>query len=392
MLVRSLVCLCSLVLGLAGSTAPAFAQPEPFTINAVLSLSGGASFLGKEIQQALEALETTTNARGGIRGRKVHFAIVDDQTNPQTAVQLTTGILAQPHPGIILGSDVAATCLAMASVVKDGTQLYCLSPAVHPAPGSGMFSSGTSSIDNVKALTRYFRLRGWKRWAVIASTDASGIDFEHAFDLAAAAPESSGVVKVISEHYAPSDVSVAAQVARIKAGNVQAVLVATTGTPFGTVLHAMTDAGLNVPIATSTGNMTYVGMEQYKQFDTSKVYFAGFRFFDQARIGPGPLRNEVTTFYRAFAASATKPDTGQALGWDPALLTIAAYRALGTNATSAQIRAWLDDQQSFVGVIGIYDFKAIPQRGLDDHSIVIATWDPAHDAFNVVSKAGGALP
>ena len=390
-MVRTLALLTAAV-ALLWTSTPAFAQPAPLTINVVLSLSGGASFLGKEIQQALQSLEASTNATGGIRGRNVHFDIVDDQTNPQTAVQLTQGILASSHPAIILGSDVAATCLAMASVVKGGPLMYCLSPAVHPVPGSEMYSSGTSSIDNVRALTRYFRLKGWTRWGVIASTDASGLDFEHAFDLAASAPESGGnVVKVISEHFAPGDVSISAQVARIKAANVQAILVATTGTPFGTVLRGMTDAGLSVPIATSTGNMTYVGMEQYKQFDTSNVYFAGFRFFDPAGIGAGPLRDQVSRFYHAFAASGTKPDSGHALGWDPGLLTIAALRAIGPAATTAQLRAWIDHQQSFVGVIGIYDYPAIAQRGLDDHSIVIAKWDPRHDAFNVVSKAGGML-
>src|SRR5471030_425783 len=91
------------------SAVPSHAAGEPYDINAVLSLAGSGSFLGKEEQQTLEAVEKLQNARGGIAGRKIHFIVQDDQSSPQVAVQLTNGIIAK-HAPVILGSSLVANC------------------------------------------------------------------------------------------------------------------------------------------------------------------------------------------------------------------------------------------------------------------------------------------
>jgi ABC-type branched-subunit amino acid transport system substrate-binding protein len=71
--VRTLVSLLAFafVLGPVAGTA---ADP-PYPINVVLSLTGGAAFLGTKEADSLHALETSVNASGGINGRPVTFAI-----------------------------------------------------------------------------------------------------------------------------------------------------------------------------------------------------------------------------------------------------------------------------------------------------------------------------
>ena len=46
---------------------------------------------------------------------------------------------------------------------------------------------------------------------------------------------------------------------------------------------------------------------------------------------------------------------------------------------------------SFVGIYGKYDFKAIPQRGLDARSVVMARWTPQKNSWVAESEPGGAL-
>src|ERR1700726_4538391 len=64
------------------------APPHAYDINVILPLTGGASFLGKEEQKALQLAEPLINKAGGIQGQPVHFIFYDDQSNPQTGVQL----------------------------------------------------------------------------------------------------------------------------------------------------------------------------------------------------------------------------------------------------------------------------------------------------------------
>jgi branched-chain amino acid transport system substrate-binding protein len=66
---------------------------DPFDINVITPLTGFGAFLGKSENLSLGVAEEILNKSGGINGRPVHFAVQDDQTNPQVAVQLLSGVL-----------------------------------------------------------------------------------------------------------------------------------------------------------------------------------------------------------------------------------------------------------------------------------------------------------
>src|SRR5580692_4640271 len=104
------VWLCAVLVVLAGtlSGGAAGSQPRPpVEINFVLSLTGGAAFLGKGEQQAFEVQEKVVNESGGIRGRPVKFVYADDGSNPQTGVELVNGLIAKGIPAFV-GSPLAS--------------------------------------------------------------------------------------------------------------------------------------------------------------------------------------------------------------------------------------------------------------------------------------------
>ena len=160
----------------AGGMAGAHAA-EPYKINVILPLTGGASFLGRGEQQALQIFQTLINKDGGINGQPLEFTFYDDQTSPQTSVQMASGIFAA-KPAVVLGSSIVAMCNAIAPLLKDGPFDYCLSPGVHPVAGGYQYSSNTDTHALIEALVRYFRLRGLTKIGFISSTDATGQDAE----------------------------------------------------------------------------------------------------------------------------------------------------------------------------------------------------------------------
>ncbi|MGH7007341.1 MAG: ABC transporter substrate-binding protein, partial [Stellaceae bacterium] len=195
--------------------APSSHAADTYEINVVMPLTGGAAFVGQGQKDALSALEEEVNQTGGIRGAKLHFVFHDEQTSPQVAVQLTTQLLTA-KPAVILGSSLVGECLAMAPLMANGPVQYCLSPAIHPKPGSWTFSTSASSVDQIAAVMRYYRLKGWTKIATLMTTDASGQDGDRSVDEILSRPEFKGVMtKAIGEHFNPTDVSVAAQIARI---------------------------------------------------------------------------------------------------------------------------------------------------------------------------------
>lgn len=375
------------VLCAAGGGSVRAADESPYEINAVLSLTGSAAFLGTEEKQALDAVEKITNAHGGIRGRKIRFVVQDDQSNPQIAVQLTRGVMDK-HVPVILGSSLVAICNAMLAVVKDnGPMQYCFSPGIHPDRNTYTFSSSVSTKDLALIMVRYFHKKGWNRIAVMTSTDATGQDAERNFDAAFAAPENKGTTLVAREHFNPSDVTVTAQLQRVKAANPQVLVAWTTGTPFGTVLRDIANAGIDIPIGAGNGNIIYAQMKQYTKFLPKELYFAGVQYFRDPKDIRGPLRAPIEEFDKALAPA--RPDLGQGLGFDAAMIVVDALRHVGTNASAARVRDYVDGLHGYIGTHGVYDFRAGDHRGLGVGNAVMVRYDGAKELFVPVSKPGG---
>ena len=383
---KALLCL---VLATAMTAVPASrvrAADAPFDIDVLLSLTGSGTFIGKIHQQTLAVIESVINKQGGIKGRPVHFVIQDDQTNPQVAVQLTDGIIAKKAT-LMVGADLSAVCRAMAPLFKDGPVDYCLSPGVHPAAGSFQFTATVGTSDLCIAFLRFLREKGIRRIAVITSTDASGQDGEAGVLSAAALPENKALEITAKEHFNPTDVTVAAQITRIKASNAQAVIAWTTGTPIGTVLRSASDAGLDLPILTTNGNMTYAQMAQYTGFMPKDFYFPGFAF-----VASEPARGmtaEQRDFILAMKAAGIKPDLQTGIPWDPVLILIDALRHVGTDASAEGIRAYIAGLHGFNGITGPYDFRDGSNRGLNEKGVVVMRWDSAKTTWSPVSRPGG---
>jgi branched-chain amino acid transport system substrate-binding protein len=372
-----------------GSVAPALAV-DPYEINVITPLTGIGAFIGKNEAAALALVEKNVNDAGGIHGRPVHFVVQDDQSNPQVAVQLLNGLKAKNVP-IVLGSTLAAMCGAMLPLLDDGPVDYCFSSAVHPPKGSYMYSGNLSTGDLIAILVRYYRERGWKKLALIVTTDASGQDGERGVDAALALPENAGVSLAAREHFTAGDLSVAAQISRIKASGAQAIVVYAAGTPLGTVLHGFTDAGLDLPVGTTSANLSYAAMKQFADILPKELDFVAPPGVAYDAIPSGTLKDEVRTFTDSAKAAGLHADIGLIAAWDPGIITVAALNKLGFNATAAQMKDFIDHLHGFAGVYGIYDFRDGSQRGLAPSNGIVVRWDPARDYWTPISKFGGGL-
>jgi branched-chain amino acid transport system substrate-binding protein len=382
----ALAALLALALGF-GSAPRAAMAADPYEIDAILPQSGNGAFLGTAQQAALNILQDLINKRGGVAGRPLKFVYLDDQSKPQVAVQLTNGVLAKKS-AVMIGSTLVAICSAEAPLITDGPLTYCFSPAIHPPAGSFMFTAGTSTTDMLAASLRFFRAKGWTKLAILASTDATGQDVENNVTTMLAQPENKGITFVDNEHYNAADVSVAAQIARIKNSGAQAMIAWTVGGPLATIFNGMQSAGLDIPVLATPGNMTYVQMKQYAAFLPKELYFPGSAAFAPEQLPNGPEKKVVTAYLDAFKANGIRPDQGHLFVWDPVIILVDALNKLGPNATPAQLRDFITGYHG-VGMFGKYDFHAVPQRGIGVDSVIMVRWSPEKDTWVGVSKAGG---
>lgn len=368
--------------------ARALAGP-PVEIEAMLSLTGPGAFFGTSAAKTLKIIEDVANANGGIAGRPLKFVIEDDGSNPQTALQLANQMIARKVPAMV-GPSLTVTCQAIAPIVAPhGPVSFCMSPSVVAPPGSYMFANGSTLEDGMATLLRFFRERGITRLAVLNATDASGQAVDKALDTAFQLPANKGVDVVAHQHFAPTDISVGAQLALIKAANPQAIVSWAVGTPFGTVLHGLSDAGFDVPVLTGAGNMTFAQMQQYAPFLPKRLYFSAELAMAPGAEAPKPIRDAEAAYFRAFKAAGIVPDGADGGIFDMATIEVQAYKRFNGLPTAEQVHDYIEQLHGYAGVNGIFDFRTYPQRGLGQYSDLIETWDAAKGAFVPVSKPAG---
>jgi branched-chain amino acid transport system substrate-binding protein len=380
-----------LTAALVATLAPAARAADPYEINVILPLTGNIAFVGTTQLQALKAVEAYVNKTGGIGGRPLSFVVADDGSDVKTALQLAQGLIAKNVP-VIMGSSSPQACAAIAPLVAaNGPLHYCLANAGTTVPGSYEFFTQFTNDAQLAVLVRYFRERGMKKIASIFSIDGGGQDAEHALTAALALPENKDVQLVAHEHFAPGDISVAAQMTRIKEAAPNVLIAWATGGPAGTLLRNERDAGMDIPTVTSTGNLSANFFKQFGAILPTNLYFAAVPYYSGDSLSSGPTKAAVATMTSSLAAIGSKPDMIEISGWDPAMLVVDALRKLGPDASAAKLRAYLLNVRGWVGVNGPYDFHANPQRGVGEANVVIVRWDPAANTATAVSKPGGAL-
>jgi len=375
--------------GLAASGAATPAPKTPFTIDVIVSATGASAFQGAQAIAAIKAVENGINADGGIHGQPVHFEIHDDQTKPAVAVEIGSQILAK-HPAIILGPIIQATCNALAPIAGTSTVEYCLSPGLIPEPRGYVFSSSASLVHVQPAQFRYARTSGKLRVGIIVSTDATGQRSDKQIDYTLHLPENKSLVTVAYEHFNDNDISVAAQLARIKAADPQFLYVSASGTPFQTVLRGIMDAGLGkLLIVTSAANMETQMLAPWVKSPPDQLTFNGPRFWGTSTDPDPRVKAAIASYHAAFQRIGAEMTPNDEFYWDPAQIAVDAYRHLGTGATAAQVHDYMENLHDFAGIAGIYDFRVGDQHGLGDDATVVLQWDPVKSTFFPVSGPGG---
>lgn len=358
--------------------APARSAPTgpPVEIPVMVPLTGFGAVTGGPEKNGFEAFAKYVNASGGIQNRPLHFTYYDDQTSPQVAVQLFNQIVAKGAQ-VVFGGAYSAMCKAIAPLAEQkGPVFYCLTPALHPTRGGYVFSSYYYPLDICEKAIAYFHKRGWNRVAFLVSTDASGQEVDSQLDAMLNRPDVKGVQAVAHEHFDPTDVSVAAQVAKMKAAQPQAVVVWTaSGT--ATAFHALVDEGVDVPVAISPALMAYSAMTQYAAILPKQLYFGAGKWAQYPNIAAGPIKDALVKYFDAFGAIGVRPDAGAALVWDPGLIIVDALKKVGPDAKAAQILASIEQLHGFAGTNGFYDFRSGDQRGLNFDEMIMTVWSPS---------------
>ena len=210
------------------------------------------------------------------------------------------------------------------------------------------------------ALFNYFKWHNWKRIAIMSTTDASGQEGDTVMQQLLAMPEFRANQVTDWEHFAPADLSVAAQMIKIRESKPDVLVAWGSGAPVQTELRAIKETGITVPIVVSLANQTYGTMNQWNDIIPPQLLLYSMRWPSFETIGHGPVKDAMAVMYKAYRAANVKPDGGAAVTWDPVMILVHMLRTLPEDATAQQLRDAILALHGFAGIDGYYQSVNAP--------------------------------
>ena len=249
----------ALALGL-GLLVPAAAPPraagaaaEPYLIGAAVSESGPGATLGRPEADSIQLAFDEMNREGGIDGHPVKLTIVDDQSDPTTAINAVRQLLGQ-HVIAIIGSSLTQTSLAMVKDVQEaGIPMISLASSaqvIEPvADHRWIFKMPITDTKVALVMQAYMKRRGQTKVAFIFRNDDYGKSgLQHFQDAAGSAFT---VVDPQAIDAKASDAT--AQLTHVKAANPAATVVWSTLPSVAVVMKGYRELSLPYPIYFSDG-------------------------------------------------------------------------------------------------------------------------------------------
>jgi len=227
---------------LAAAVCAALAAPALADINVgvVVSASGPAASLGIPEKNTFALMPTT------IGGEKVNYLILDDETNPTTAVKNTRKHLTENKVDVIVGSSITPNSLAMIDVVAEAeTPMISMAASAKIVDAANpkvkwVFKTPQNDVQMSTAIIEHMTSNGIKTVAFIGFADAYGEGWYQEFSKIA---EARKLQIVANERYNRADTSVTGQVLKIMSAKPDAVLIAGAGTPAALPQKALKEKG-----------------------------------------------------------------------------------------------------------------------------------------------------
>ena len=343
----------------------AYSQGEPIRIGAFLSVTGPAAFLGDPEQKTLELYVEKINASGGVLGRKLQLHAYDSAGDAEKARGYVKRLIEQDKVDVLVGGSTTGETMAAVPLAEAaGVPFISLAGAVVIIEPVKKWVFKTPHTDRM-ACEKIFvdmRARGLKRAALISG--AGGFDRSMRAECLKVAGKH-GVEIAADETYGAGDTDMTAQLAKIKASGVQAVLNAGFGQGPAIVTKNYRQLGLALPLYQSHG----VASKQYVSLSGEAA--EGVRLPAAALLVADTLpdadpQKKVVVSYKRDYESRFRQEVSTFGGhaYDGLMLAVEAMRRAGS-ADKAKVRDALEATRGYVGTGGVVNMSAQDHMGLD---------------------------
>jgi branched-chain amino acid transport system substrate-binding protein len=343
--------------------APAGAADDTIKVGALLAVTGPAAFLGAPEARTLEMLTEQLNAKGGVAGKRIQLIVKDTGGSPEKAVSFAKQLIDEEQVFAIIGPATSGETMQVKGLAEAGrTPLLSCAAAeaiVNPV-AKYVFKTAQKDSDAIALVFAQMKKMGATKIGVLSSNTGFGQAGKAL--IAKLAPEH-GIQIVIDETYDKAATDLTAEVTKLKAANVQALLNWSIEPAQSIVIKNARQIGLKVPIFQSHGfaNIGYVkgagAAAEGVIFPASAIIVA------EALPAKHPQKKVLVDYKKAYEAKY-KEDASAfgAYAYDAFGLLVKGIQTGGVDRD--KVRDAIESTTGWVGASGVFNLSATDHNGL----------------------------
>jgi branched-chain amino acid transport system substrate-binding protein len=363
-------------LALAASFHAGAQAKEPLKIGALLSVTGPAAFLGAPEARTLEMLVEELNAKGGVDGRKIELVVKDTGGNPEKAISFAKQLVEENGVFAIIGPATSGETIAVKQIAEESKTilLSCAAAEVIVNPVLPyVFKVAPKDSYAAEMIFRQMKKMGVRRIGVLSSNTGFG---KAGKDQVEKLAPSHGIEIAASEVYDKAATDLTAEVTKLKAAKVQAILNWSIEPAQSIVIKNARQIGLTVPIFQSHG---FANVQYAKAAGAAAegVIFPASRIVVAESLAASDQQKPVVAAYKRSYEARYKEDVSTFGGhaWDAFGILVRAVKEAGLDREKA--RKAIENMKGFVGTAGVFNFSPEDHNGL------------AIDAFEMLTVKDG---
>jgi branched-chain amino acid transport system substrate-binding protein len=269
-------------------------------VGVILSSSGPAAALGEDIEAALAAFKEIDPTTADL---DIEYVTCDDKSTPEGASACARKFSQQDPVDMIFGPVIGAIHAKAAPILRTGPPSITPSPYVVPSADSPIFSVYGSAADMNHTIVKLAADRGYKRMALLATTDQTGTIAAENIQKSAGKLG----VKVDVERFAAEDVDATAQLNRLLDTDPEYVYVAASGAAAGVALKGMKQLDADLPTALAGSNTSADFFAAASKALPSETLFAVTPSWMPDDLDDAERADQVRKFQRAFEKASDAP-------------------------------------------------------------------------------------
>jgi branched-chain amino acid transport system substrate-binding protein len=345
---------------------------DTIKVGAILSVTGPASFLGAPEAKTLEMLAEDVNAKGGIKGKKIELIIKDSGGSPEKAISFAKQLIEEDKVFAILGPSTSGETMAIKNIAEEGKTilLSCAAAEVIVNPvAKYVFKTPQKDSDAVIKIFQQMKKMNISKVGVLSSNTGFGKAGKE--QLEKLAPEH-GITILISEVYDKAASDLTAEVTKLKAQNVQAIINWSIEPAQSIVIKNARQIGLTVPVFQSHGfgNIQYV--KAAGAAAEGVLFPAGRLLVADALPDSNPQKAVLLSYKKAYEAKYKEDvSTFGGHGYDAFMIFVKGIEKAGDDRE--KVRSAIENMKGFVGTGGVFTFSPTDHNGLDVNAFEMLT-------------------